>query len=382
MKGLTKWILIAVSLIFCIQAVSAFAVSSITVDPSGSMTPATPVIVTFKVDFTASGDETFPSGDELQMSTDLDAAQWTYSLVLDGVDTVQPSTSGRVLTVSGWILSYPSSVEENLKVTLQGKAPTVSTTTNKTLIKIAEYDSHNNLLSSSVVERTAVIVNVADVQRRITETENTLSDYRAHIDEKSALGIDTAAGEAKYSEADQKIKSAKARLSTQYLLAFSDLDGATKAIEDGEIALDRAWAENEVSNAQIPINNVDGVIAWFKGNSSTANDPQLVGSIITKREVAVQYLTTARDEIDQGNNNLARTKAQDAFNKGNESYTEALKRQYELEHGGFLPDLSRLIKLPTGLNKLLIPLVVIIIVVVAIVGFVIYRKRSRWDELG
>ena len=94
MKGLTKWILIAVSLIFCIQAVSAFAVSSISVDPSGSLTAGTPVIVTYKVDFSPNGDETFPSANELQMTTDLDKPKWTYSLVLDGVDTAQTRKTG------------------------------------------------------------------------------------------------------------------------------------------------------------------------------------------------------------------------------------------------------------------------------------------------
>ncbi len=374
MKGTTKWILIVVSLIFCIQAVSAFAVSSITVDPSGSLTPGTPVIVTFKVDFTASGDETFPSGDELQMSTDLDAAQWSYSLVLDGVDTVQPSTSGRVLTVSGWVLSYPSSVEEALKVTVQGKAPSVTQTTNKTLIKISEYDSHNNLLSSTVVERTAVIVNIAEVQQKVTEKESALQTYRSHIDEKSALGIDTAAAEAKYSEADQKIRTAKSLPSTQYAQAYSNLDGAQRAMEDGEVALDRAWAENEVANAQIPINNVDNVIQWFKTNASTRDDAQLP-AIISKREVAVSYLVTANDEISNGNYAQARVKAQDAFNKGNESYTDALAQKKIRESGWFqLPN----IKLPGGIFLI----VGIVVVVLAVVGFIIYRKRSRWDELG
>jgi hypothetical protein len=377
MKGLTKWVLIAISLIFCIHAVSAFGVSSITVDPSGSLVPGTPVIVTFKVDMSASGTETFPNGDELQMSTDLDKPKWTYSLVLDGVDAVQPTNTGRVLSVSGWVLSYPSSVEEALKVTLEGTAPTVSTTSNKTMIRIAEYDSHSNLISSSVVERTAVIVNIAEVQTKITEKEAALQTYRSHIDEKSAMGIDTAAAEAKYSEADQKIKSAKSRPSTQYLLAFADIDAAQKAIDDGEIALDRAWAENEVNNAQIPINNVDGVIQWFKAND-TRNDAQLP-AIITKREVAVSYLVTANDEISNGNYAQARVKAQDAFNKGNESYTDALKRQYELEHGGILSWLKLPnIKVPGGIFLI----VGIVVVVLAVVGYVIYRKRSHWDELG
>lgn len=375
MKGLTKWILIAVSLIFCIQAVSAFAVSSITVDPSGSLTPGTPVIVSFSVDLSGAGDETFVSGNELQMSTDLDSSKWKYSLVLDGVVAEQPSTSGRVLTVSGWVLSYPSSMEESLRVTLEGNTPTVSQTTNKTLIKIAEYDSRSNILSSSVVERTAVVVNIAEIQSKVTEMESALQTYRSHIDEKSALGIDTAAAEAKYSDAGQKIKTAKSLPSTQYIQAFSNLNAAQVAIDDGEIALDRAWAENEVASAQIPINNVDNVIQWFKTNKSTADDSQLP-AIIAKREVAVSYLSTANDEISNGNYAQARVKAQDAFNKGNESYTDALARKKVVESGWFqLPSLP---KLPGGIFLI----VGIIVVVLAVVGYVIYRKRSRWDELG
>jgi hypothetical protein len=378
MKGLTKWILIAVSLIFCIHAVSAFAVSSITVDPSGSLTPGTPVIVTFKIDMSASGDETFPSADELQMSTDLDSPKWAYSLVLDGVDTPQPANSGRVLSVSGWILSYPSTVEESMKVTLQGNAPTVTQTTNKTMIKVTEYDSRNNPVTSTVVERTAVIVNIKDVQDKVAAEESALQTFRSHIDEKSALGIDTAAAEAKYSEAQQKISTAKSLPSTQYALAFSNLNTAQSLIDDGEVALDRAWAENEVANAQIPINNVDGIIEWFKANKSTADDAQLP-AIITKREVAVSYISTASDEITSGNYEQARSKAQEAFNKGNESYTDALKRQYDIINGGWftwlkLPN----IKLPGGIFLI----VGIVVVVLAVVGYVIYRKRSRWDELG
>jgi hypothetical protein len=375
MKGLTKWIIIAVFLICCIHAVSAFGVETITVDPSGSLTPGTPVIVTFKVDMSASGTETFPSTDELDMVTDLDTPTWTYSLVLDGVDTPQPSAGGRVLAVTGWILAYPSSVDESMKVTVQGTAPTVEQTTNKTMIKIQEVDSHNNIITSSIVERTAVVVNVAEVQTKITDEESALQTFRSHIDEKSALGVDTADAEAKYSDAQQKISTAKALPSTQYLQALSTIDAAQKAIDDGETALDRAWADSEVTNAQIPINNVDGVIAWFKGNASTKDDAQLA-TIITKREVAVSYISTANDDISNGNYAEARNKAQEAFDKGNESYTDALARQKQLLSGWQLPGLPNFGKIP------IIPIVAVIIVVLAVVGYVIYRKRSHWDELG
>jgi len=377
MKGITKCIVLALSLMFCFPAVSAFAMSSVTIDPSGPLTAGTPVIITFKIDLTASGDETFPSGDELQMSTDLDSAQWTWSLVLDGVDTVQPSTSGRVLSVSGWILSYPSSMEESMKVTVQGKAPASAQTTNKTMLKVCEYDSHGNLLASSCVEKTQIIVNPAEITKKIAEMEASLQTYRSHIDEKSALGIDTASGEAKYSEADQKIKAAKGLPSTQYLQAFSSLDAAKRAIEDGEIALDRAWAESELANAQIPINKVDEIIAWFRSNTSTRDNPQLP-TIITKREVAVSYLVTAQDEINNGNYDQARAKAQDAFNKGNESFTDALDLQKKAGEGIF----SIFNNLPIPKKLPIIPIIAVVVVVLVIVGVIIYRKRSHWDELG
>ena len=131
--------------------------------------------------------------------------------------------------------------------------------------------------------------------------------YRSHIDEKSALGVDTAEAEAKYSDAQQRITTAKNLPSTQYSQAYSNLDAAQKSIDDGETALDRAWADSEVTNAQIPINNVDNVIAWFKGNASTRDDAQLP-TIITKREVAVSYISTANDAINNGQYAQARAK--------------------------------------------------------------------------
>lgn len=378
MKGLTKWIIIAVFLIICSQPVAAFGVSSITVDPSGSLTPGTPVIVTFRVDFTASGDETFPSTNELQMSTDLEKPKWTYALVLDGVETPQPSTSGRILAVSGWILSYPASVEESLKVTMEGTSPSVETTSNKTIIQLQEVDSHNNIVTNSLVKKEAIVVNVAEIQTKVADKESALQTFRSHIDEKSTLGIDTAEGEAKYSEAQQQVAAARSAPSTQYVQAFNYLEAAQRAIDDGENALDRAWAESEVTNAGIPINNVDNIIQWFKANASTRDDAQLP-AIVAKREVAVSYISTANDQISTGDYAQARAKAQEAFNKGNESYTDALKRQYDIEHGGWFSWLKLpTVKLPGGIFLI----IGIIVVVLAVVGYMIYRKRSHWDELG
>ncbi|MFA4860551.1 hypothetical protein [Methanoregula sp.] len=307
------------------------------------------------------------------MTTDLEKPQWTYTILLDGIENPRQPTGGRTLTITGFELSYKSGVEESIRVTLQGTVPAVTKTSEKTIVKIGEYDSGNSLITSTMREQKATIINTAEVATAISARSNDLQTFRSHIDEKSALGIDTSAAESKYNDAKSKIDAARALTSSQYETAQSYITAAQTSITDGEKALNKAWAEYDVANAQTPINNVDVVIAWFKGNQSTANDAGLP-TIITKREVAVSYISTANDEIASGNYDQARTKAQEAFDKGNESYTDALTLQKKLSSGWSFsfPKIDGLVFIIAG----------IIVVVLVVVGVIIYRKRSRWDELG
>jgi hypothetical protein len=101
---------------------------------------------------------------------------------------------------------------------------------------------------------------------------------------------------------------------------------------------DKELAEKTIADARAQVEKTDAVIGWFRSNASTRDDPQLA-AIITKREVALSYIVTAEDEITKGNYERARDKAQDGYAKANESYTDALKRQYEIEphcQGNFL----------------------------------------------
>jgi hypothetical protein len=369
MKGLMKWTVLLIFLIVCIQAVSATtSVSDVTIDPSGSLTPGTPVTVQFKIDAGS-----FPSGGEIRLFTDLDSSAWTYTIIVNGVENIRPVEGGRTLAISGFELSYKPADDVSVRATLEGVAPSVTQTSNKTLIRITEYDSNGKPITSSQVEKTALVINTGEVASTIASADAELQVYRTHIDEKAALGIDTSVAEVKYNEAQDKIDSARSRPSNQYAGAQGDLTTATAAIKDGETALDKAWAEYEVAAAQVPITNVDAIIAWFKGNSSTANDQQLP-TIITKREVAVSYVSTANDDIADGSYPQARQKAQDAFLKANESYTEALARQKQLSSGWSLP-------LPK-INSTMFIILGVVAVILVVVGVIIYRKRSRWDELG
>lgn len=369
--------LVTIMLFLCIPAVSAFTVEGYSIDQTGSLTPNTPVTISFKVGFSASSDLTFPASSDLVLETDLTNPKWTYTVILNDVENARNPESGKKLELSGFEISYPSKIDESIRVTLEGTTPTVDTTTEKVMLNVHEVDTHGSIITSTMVNKTALIINTGDVTKVVSDKNTNLQSLRSHIDEKSAIGVDTSEAETYYNDAQSKISTASSLPAAQYTEALNDLVAAQTSIDAGEKAVDKAWAENEVANAQVPINNVDNVIAWFKGNKSTSDDTQLP-AIVAKRESAVNYLSTANDEIANGNYEMARNKAAEAFSKGNESYTDALTRKSQLLTAGFQLPIPTLPKLPGGIFLI----VGVIIVILAVVGIIIYRKRSRWDELG
>jgi uncharacterized iron-regulated membrane protein len=158
----------------------------------------------------------------------------------------------------------------------------------------------------------------------------------------------------------------------RYYETLSNLTAARTAINQGETALDKSWAESEVANAQGPINNTDAVITWFKGNLSTAGDPTL-DQIIAKRDSAANYITAANNEIHDGNYSAARENAQEAYEMGNESYSDALSRQNTIFYEVPAPCLgcgligSKLVLFTAGIG----------VFVLLIAGIIMWKKKPQ-----
>jgi hypothetical protein len=131
-------------------------ISSVSIDPSGDLIPGTSVVASYTMDIYSTGDETFPSSSSLQMITDLENPKWTWTLVLNGVENTRPQSGGKILELSGWDLSYPTGIVESIHVTLEGKAPLVTSTSKKTIVKIQEVDSRNNVACAVNFERWVV----------------------------------------------------------------------------------------------------------------------------------------------------------------------------------------------------------------------------------
>jgi len=369
MKQYLKWLILTIVLLVCVQGASAFTVSSVSIDPSGSLTPGTAVSAAFKIDGAGSGE----NSNDIQLYTDLVSPKWTYTIIVNDIENIRPVVGSKTLTITGFELSYKDDDVVDVRVTLEGTAPTVTSTTEKTIVRVSELNSQGSVVTSSQVEKKSTIINTAEVSTAISARDADLQSFRSQIDEKAALDVDTSTAEAKYSEAKQKIDAARSSPSSQYAQAMQYLTDAQTAISDGESALDMAWAEKDVADAQVPINNVDALITYFKVNKSMGSDAR-VTQIVTKREIAVSYISNANDDITNGLYTQARSKAVDAYTKGNESYNDALDLKKEVDSGFSL-------SLPS-LPGVGIFVVVIVVIILVAVGIMVYRKRSRWDELG
>lgn len=374
MKVVTKIIGLLVLFLLIVQGVSAsFSINSLQINPTGTLLPGNTVNAAFTIQLP--GGTT--TANDLRLYTALDKPKWAYVINVNGIKTAPGEESTKSMDISSFLLTYKSSDEVSVSVTLDGTVPSVTSTAPITVIQVTELDTRGSAIDSTKFVKTETVVNTAEVASTISQQTSELQTLRTHIDEKAAMDIDTSAAEGKYNEAQQKISAAQSLPSNQYTTAQTYLTAAKTAITDGETLLDKAWAERAVADAQVSINNVDNMINYFRSNASTASDAKL-SPIIAKREVAASYISAANDAISTGNYAQARAKAADAFTKGNESYNDALEWQKQVE-SGWNPF--------SGIGKIfsssvLLIVVGLVVVVLVVVGVIIYRKRSRWDELG
>ena len=137
-------------IVFLVSGVSAFTVTGVTINPSGTLEPGDAVNVSYTV-YAASG-TAFPSYDDLQFVSGLDDTAWSYSIVVNGVENARPVVGGRTVTISGFELAYRNQDEVIVKVSLRGHIPPTSAPgSTKNLVTVQELDSRGYAITSTVV---------------------------------------------------------------------------------------------------------------------------------------------------------------------------------------------------------------------------------------
>jgi hypothetical protein len=375
MKLKTVAVGILVLLSCLITGATAYAiVGNVGIAPASDLVSGqTHVSVSFVVDFPASGGETFSSDDSLQMSTDLTDARWSPVLILDGVETQQPDELGSNVNINGWELSYPSKRELSLRVTMEGTAPVVDSSQNKTILRVATLTAKNTVAPGSEVIHQGYVINPSEMQSSVSGAQEDLSAFRGLLDEKSAQGVDISAAEAKYNEANTALQSATA--STSYVVEQGYVNNAEAAISDGKNLLDKASSSKTIQDAQKQIEQTDDIITYFKVNRSMGADARLA-PIITERERAADLLSDANDLNNQGSYAQAQNKAAEAFNKASQALSDAQALKKAIGDNPFSA-------IGNAIGGALVYIgVIVVIAVVVVLGIVLYRRRNKWDELG
>jgi hypothetical protein len=96
------------------------------------------------------GDTTFPPGHDLEMQTGLLAATWTIQVTLDGRNAAKQTASGSVAFVNGEILSYSTSHDVGMIVTIDGTVPPAAANP-FSVLQAKEIDNSGNVVPGSVV---------------------------------------------------------------------------------------------------------------------------------------------------------------------------------------------------------------------------------------
>jgi len=358
--NISRWIILLLALVCVVQAASAFDVKTATVNPaSGDLEPSQEVTAHYVIAYNM--DPANSDGESFDFSTGLRDPAWTFIVYRDGIPIYTTEKTGYYPSLGSFELAYKDKVE--LDVQLRGTVPKTSSGE----IEIVKLEHiKNKHVEGTPYRMTRKVVSAEQVGSSLSVQQQNLKTLKADIDARAADGVDVSAAQAKYDAASKALTSAASAAPSK---AAEYIATATKNMDEAKPLLDKAWAEKEVSDTGAALESLDNKINYFVENRSMGGDPRVV-SIVTKRESAVQFYSQAKDGLSASNYQLARSKAAEGLNKANEALSDADALRDEIGEGF---SLGGNILLYVGIG---------VIVVLAIVGVVIYRKKTRWDELG
>lgn len=143
-------VLLVLLLIPASPAAASLVLSTVSFAPDAPLVPGSrqQVVATYAI--IPSGSTTFAPGHSLQMQTDLTGAQWSIQVTLDGRDAARQTPAGSAAFVNGEILSYPTSRDIGLVVTIDGTVPANSSGL-LTVLTLRELDNGGNAVPGSVL---------------------------------------------------------------------------------------------------------------------------------------------------------------------------------------------------------------------------------------
>ncbi|NLZ31282.1 MAG: hypothetical protein GX885_11195 [Methanomicrobiales archaeon] len=360
--NISRWIILLLALVCAVQAASAFEVIKGEITPgSASLEPGQEVTARYLISYKmATTGQKYMDDETFEFRTALQKPAWDFKIRREGhPDIVIPTRGGAYQTLLEFEIGYDGDVQ--LDVQLRGTVPKASSEE----IEVVKIEHLRDKSVEDDYRMTRKVVSAEQVGTSLSVQQQNLKNLKADIDKKAADGVDVSEVQAKYDDASRALTSAASAAPSK---AAEHIATATKSMDEAKALLDKAWTEKEVADTGAAIESLDGNINYFVENRSMGGDPRVV-SIVTKRESAVQFYSQAKDGLNAKNYPLARSKADEGLKKANEALHDAEALRDEIGEGFSLGSLLPIV----GIG---------VVIILVIVGVVIYRKRTRWDELG
>jgi len=141
---------VALSLLLVTTVAATHSLSSVSYLPNPPLVIGGQQQVTATYYIGPSGSTTFIRGHELQMQTDLVNARWNIQVLQNGRNAAQQSASGSAAFVNGALLSYSTSNDVSLQVTINGVVPQTQSD-QVMLLQVEEIDNSGNIVPGSVI---------------------------------------------------------------------------------------------------------------------------------------------------------------------------------------------------------------------------------------
>jgi len=243
-------------LLLLIQGVAAWNVTSVSVQPSGVLTPGMQVLVSLKID--SVDQPALHQPYEIRLSTDLENQKWTQTYLADGYENCRCTYVGKEHLLD----ELPIRKLEGVRITLEGEAPFLSQPKNITIIRVEELDVNGNVVASApVYEYGAVVVNEPVAEQTISLQKN-LESFRSQINETASRDVHTAV-EARFAEATNSSNGASLQTPAPYIEKSRLPSSAEISINGGKRLLETPFIIPIVGIAAIII-LIAGIFLWRK----------------------------------------------------------------------------------------------------------------------
>jgi hypothetical protein len=143
-------LLTAVSLILGSPAAAALVITNESFSPVPPLAGGDGQHAVTAITVIPAGATTFSRTHTLQMQTDLVNARWNIQVLVDGVPAAQQSASGTSAFVNGYLLSYPTTSDVSLRITIDGNVPLPPQPT-VSVITVEEIDASGTVVPGSLL---------------------------------------------------------------------------------------------------------------------------------------------------------------------------------------------------------------------------------------